>query len=224
MGVIVSERGCGMTAPVGGKSAVLLPSTNRIPVKDAVRPGRWPALVAHDVFISYSSKDKAVADATCARLEQAGVRCWIAPRDITPGIEYGEALINAIRASKVMVVIFSDSAQQSPQVRREVERAVSHGVIIVPLRIEDVLPRGSMEFFLSTPHWLDALTPPLEAHLERLSANLNALLKLDALPPPLPRPQPIPQAQPFEEVAPDDFFSGGKKRSLFSFIKPKDLK
>jgi hypothetical protein len=40
----------------------------------------------YDVFISYSHPDKASADAACATLEQAGIRCRIAPRDIVPGI------------------------------------------------------------------------------------------------------------------------------------------
>src|SRR5665648_437323 len=33
--------------------------------------------VAHDVFISYSHRDKAVADAVCAGLEAARIRCWV---------------------------------------------------------------------------------------------------------------------------------------------------
>ena len=34
--------------------------------------------MAHDVFISYSTKDKVIADAICANLENRGIRCWIA--------------------------------------------------------------------------------------------------------------------------------------------------
>ena len=48
------------------------------------------------VFISYSSKDKPVGDAACAVLEQRGFRCWIAPRDIVPGTEWGEAIIGGL--------------------------------------------------------------------------------------------------------------------------------
>ena len=80
--------------------------------------------MAHDVFISYSHIDKSVADAACATLEDAGIRCWIAPRDIWPGAEFGEAIIEAIDHCPVMVLIFSSNANESRQVRREVERAV----------------------------------------------------------------------------------------------------
>lgn len=132
--------------------------------------------MAHDVFISHSSKDKATADAVCAMLESDGVRCWIAPRDVLPSMEYGEAIIEAIEQCRIMVLVFTANANASQQIRREVERAVSHGVAILPLRIEDVLPAKSLEFFISDVHWLDALTPPLEAHLKNLAGTIKIVL------------------------------------------------
>jgi hypothetical protein len=88
--------------------------------------------MAHDVFVSYSSKDKPIADAICNGLENDGIRCWMAPRDILPGTNWGESIINAIGASKAMVIVFSANFNSSTQVLREVERAVSKNVIIVP--------------------------------------------------------------------------------------------
>ena len=118
-----------------------------------------------DAFISYASADKTAADAACAVLEACGIRCWVAPRDISPGREYGAAIIDAIDRCRVMVLIFSSSANDSPQVRREIERAASKGVAIMPVRIEKVVPTKSMEYFLGDIHWLDAMTPPIENHL-----------------------------------------------------------
>jgi hypothetical protein len=132
--------------------------------------------MAHDVFISYSSHDKAIADAVCATLESRKVRCWIAPRDVLPGMAYAEALVNAIHQAKVFVIVFSASANDSPQVMREVERAVNLEIPIIPFRIEDIKPSKSMEYFLSTPHWLDAITPPLELHLQKLADTVELLL------------------------------------------------
>ena len=132
--------------------------------------------MAHDVFLSYSSKDKPIADAVCGTLEGKKIRCWIAPRDVLPGVPYGEALVEAIEASRVMVLVFSSSANKSPQVMREVERAVSKGMPLIPLRIEQVPPSKSLEYFISAPHWLDALTPPLEKHLQSLSETVLLLL------------------------------------------------
>jgi hypothetical protein len=135
--------------------------------------------MAFDVFISHSSGDKQAADATCAALEAAAIRCWIAPRDVRAGREYAEEIITAIDSCRVMVLIFSSSANASNQVRREIERAVSKGVTIVTMRIEDVLPSKSMEFYLDSLHWLDALTPPLAKHLEYLVEQVSANLRVD---------------------------------------------
>jgi hypothetical protein len=137
-------------------------------------------MVSFDVFISYSSKDKTAADAVCAVLEGAGIRCWVAPRDIRPGVEYGAAIIEAIDQCRVMILIFSSSANNSGQIRREIERAVSKSIPLIPVRIEEVVPTKSLEYFLGAVHWLDALTPPLEQHLQRLAQAVKALLSIDA--------------------------------------------
>jgi hypothetical protein len=132
--------------------------------------------MAHDVFLSYSSKDKPIVDSVCGTLEGKRIRCWVAPRDVLPGLPYAEAIVEAIESSRLMVLIFSASANNSPQVMREVERAVSKGIPIIPLRIEQVPPSKSLEYFISAPQWLDALTPPLEKHLQSLAETVQLLL------------------------------------------------
>jgi uncharacterized protein len=135
--------------------------------------------MAHDAFISYASGDKAVADAVCAMLESNAVRCWIAPRDVLPGISYGEAIIDAIRGCRIMILVFSSRSNTSPHIPKEIERAVSAGVSVIPFRIEDVTPGKSLDYFIGSVHWLDALTPPLEQHLKRLVQNVQTLLSRD---------------------------------------------
>src|ERR1700691_2060527 len=112
--------------------------------------------MAHDVFISHSVKDKVTADAVCAVLEAEGVRCWIAPRDVLPSMEWSTAIVDAIEESRIIVLVFTANATASPQIRREVECAVNHGVPILPVRIEDVLPTKALEYFIGNVHWLDA--------------------------------------------------------------------
>ncbi len=136
--------------------------------------------MAHDVFISYSSKDKAVADAVCATLEARGLRCWLAPRDILPGKDWGESIIDAIDNCRAMVLVFSETANKSRQIMREVNHAVEKGATIVPLRIQDVMPTKAMEYYLDVTHWLDALTPPVEDHLQGLADKLELLLNQPA--------------------------------------------
>ncbi len=148
-----------------------------------------------DVFISHASKDKTVANAVCARLEAAGIRCWIAPRDIVAGTSYGEAIIDAIHAAKIMVLVFSANANASAQIPKEIERAVSNGVAILPFRIEDVAPGKSLDYFIGSVHWLDAMTPPMEKHLDSLAETVHKLLAAlsgeEVKPvPPVPIPPP----------------------------------
>jgi len=136
--------------------------------------------MAHDVFISHSSQDKPVADAACASLESIGIRCWIAPRDVQPGRTFAGEINRAIHGSKVMVLIFSGYSNRSEQVLREVQLASNSHLHIVQFRIQDESPNDDLEYYLSAPHWLDALLPPLEDHLERLKGSVKALLQLDA--------------------------------------------
>jgi TIR domain-containing protein len=131
-----------------------------------------------DAFISYASKDKPTADAVCAALEDAQIRCWIAPRDILPGTDWSASIIDALDHCRVMILIFSGNANESPQIRNEVVHAVHRGVPVIPVRIEDIPPGKSLAYFMSGVHWLDALSPPLETHLKRLAESVRAILQL----------------------------------------------
>lgn len=134
--------------------------------------------MAHDVFITYSAKDKTIADAVCATLETEGIRCWIAPRDLAPGTEEGEHVTAAIRESRIMVLVFTAHANAASHIVSEVEQALNHGVTVLPFRVENVLPTNGLKYFIENLHWLDALTPPLEAHLEHLAGTVKEQLKL----------------------------------------------
>jgi hypothetical protein len=134
--------------------------------------------MAHDVFISYSSKDKAVADAVCATIENRKIRCWIAPRDVPPGLPYAAALVNAINDSKVFVLVFSEGSNSSGAVMREVEEAVDRGIPIIPLRIEDTEPTAAMRYYIKSLHWIDAMSKPLEKHLGKLAESVQAILSV----------------------------------------------
>src|ERR1019366_7098833 len=130
--------------------------------------------LAHDVFISYTNADKAVADAVCHRLEDAGIRCWIAPRDVGFG-DWGASIVDAIGEAKLVVMILSAAANASHNVLDEVVTALDCGATVIPFRIEDIRPTGALRLRLSRLHWLDALSQPLDAHFDRLieSAKRN---------------------------------------------------
>jgi hypothetical protein len=132
--------------------------------------------VARDIFVSYSQPDRDCAFELTRHLEANGFTVWIAPRDVSPAAEWAEEIIDAISAARVMVLVFSASSNTSPQVRREVERAVHKDVRILPFRIEDVLPSKSLEYFLSSHHWLDGFPPPRAPHYDRLCGCLRQWL------------------------------------------------
>ena len=131
-------------------------------------------------FISYCREDKAVADAVVAGLEANGIPCWIAPRNVRPGENWGGSIIKAITNAKVMVLVFSEHTNNSPHVMNEIERAVSRRVTIIPFRLQDVKPSEDLELFISSCHWLDALTPPLDAHLVELIRAVQGVLGVEA--------------------------------------------
>jgi len=128
-----------------------------------------------DVFISYSSKEKAIADAVVAAHERAGIRCWYAPRDIAPGADWADSITKAIHDCSIMVLIFSKEANHSQRVIDEVNYAISQEKPLLPFRIESYDPTGALSLHLSSRHWLDAYESGWESHIERLikSVKLN---------------------------------------------------
>src|SRR5213075_1051262 len=165
--------------------------------------------MAHDVFISHSSSNRTIANAVCAALESIGIRCWIAPRDVLPGRSYSGEITRAIQQSRAFVLIFSEHSNNSEQVLREVQLAANSRLHIVQFRIDPVTPSDDLEYYLSGPHWLDAVTPPLENHLEQLKNSMKALLALprtgsgETVVAPLEKPPPPPTTiQPVAPSAP----------------------
>ncbi len=152
---------------------------------------------AREVFVSYSQSDRDTALALVGHLEAQQLRCWVAPRDVPPATDWAEQIVAAIARAGIMVLVFSSSANGSPQVRREVERAVHRRVPVLPFRVEEVLPARSLEYFLSSQHWLDAFPPPMEPHYARLAAYAKALLASGA-----GATEPIPTSAPADRHGP----------------------
>lgn len=128
-----------------------------------------------DVFVSYAQPDREAAFRIAAQLEAQGVACWIAPRDVPPGAEYGQAIIDGIEGAKALVLVFSEAANESQFVRREVERAVSKGKPVFPVRVREAKPSGALEFFIASAQWVDAFKTPLEQSLAPVVAAVQAL-------------------------------------------------
>jgi len=129
-----------------------------------------------DVFISHSSVDSKLAYAMCDFLEEKGIRCWIAPRDVQGGTEYAEAIIVGIRNCKIMVVLFNKNANDSIYVKNEVERAFNYKSILIPFKLDQTIPSATLELFLGSVHSLDATNGNPEDCFDLLYQNCARVL------------------------------------------------
>ena len=132
-------------------------------------------LFQYDLFISYATDNKDIADYIVDRIEKRGYRCFIAPRDIRTGTEYAVEIIRGISNSTAVLLVFSSESDKSHYVLREINSAVSRNKTIIPLRIEDFLPSEAMEFYLGPTHWLDAFPAILDVHLDKVISIFTSL-------------------------------------------------
>lgn len=172
--------------------------------------------MAHDVFISYSSKDKIIADAICANFESDGIRCWYAPRDIEPGAEWASSIVSAINQTKIMLLIFTDFANDSKQVLREVGYAADAGAVIIPFKLTEKEPSDGFSYYLKSIHWLDAINDELEASILQLRMRCRGILygkdeKSDTAPITASVPPVFPQQESSKAPSEDTAAAVGKK-------------
>ncbi|MBR4586746.1 MAG: toll/interleukin-1 receptor domain-containing protein [Lachnospiraceae bacterium] len=130
-----------------------------------------------DVFLSYSSKNKNVADAVVADFEQHGIRCWYAPRDIMPGQEWVSAIHDAIKRCRLFVLIYTDGSNESKQVANEVALAFNSGKTLIPFKLSNTAMSSELEYYLTRVHWLDAVDPPLIKSIESLRNYSEMILE-----------------------------------------------
>lgn len=113
----------------------------------------------YDAFISHSSRDARRASAICELLEDKGLRCWIAPRDVKPGRDYALEILDGLEQSKSVVIALTNASNQSDFVKREAERAANWKKPIICVRLSNIMPSRSLELYLSTTQWIDAFGP-----------------------------------------------------------------
>ncbi len=132
--------------------------------------------MAQQVFISYASSDKAMAERVCGALENAGISCWMAPRNIEPGTDFPTAIVDAINSARALLLILTEYAAASPHVLSEVGHAFNAKKRIIPFRISQKALPEDLEYFLSLTQWLDAPDGCTDQNLKRLiEATLAAL-------------------------------------------------
>ena len=107
------------------------------------------------VFISYSSANRPIAEAACESLETNGIRCWIAPRNVDPGVPYAGQIIQGLRESKAVVLLFSDHANRSANVLREIEFATNQHLPVLSVRLDGAVMSDDLAYYLRVVQWHD---------------------------------------------------------------------
>jgi hypothetical protein len=144
------------------------------------------------VFISHSSRDRAVAATLCEALERRGVACWISSRDIVAGANFQESIVQAVRAARVMVLVFTSNANNSDEIKKELALAGQHRLAVIPVRVEDVLPNDAFSYEFATRQWID-LFGDWDRAVGRLVDQVERMLGQPADPADLPRASPLPR-------------------------------
>lgn len=142
------------------------------------------------LFVSYATTDRKQALAVCTSIENRGVPCWIATRDVAPGANYQEAIVGAIRNARALLLIFSPAANNSDEIKKELSLASRYQVPIIALRIADVEPSDAFAYELSTRQWIDAFTG-LDRALEAVVGRIAQLSGEEPLA--VTSPAPVPQ-------------------------------
>ena len=146
----------------------------------------------HDVFISYSSKNSTAAQAICHELEDKGIKCWMAPRDIPGGKEYGDLIDDAILSCSIFLLVYSADSLVSKWCKGELNVAFSEGKTIIPYRIDATPLKGAMRIILNQTHWIEAypdykvcfndlVTVVAQALEKTISAAENVTRKVDKI-------------------------------------------
>ncbi len=112
--------------------------------------------VLRPVFVSHATKDRKRALSVCNAIENLGTPCWISTRDVAPGENYQEAIVRSIRTARAMVLVFSEAANDSDEIKKELSLASRYRVPVIALRVEEVEPCDAFAYELSTRQWIDA--------------------------------------------------------------------
>ena len=131
--------------------------------------------VTASIFISHASRDRRIAETICSALENRGLRCWLANRNVAGGENFQEAVVRAIRSAKVMLLIFTANANDFDEVKKELVLASQNRLIVISLRVEDITPDDAFAYELATRQWIE-MFDDWERGLERLVTRLAFVL------------------------------------------------
>jgi hypothetical protein len=132
--------------------------------------------MAYDVYITHSPEDQATAALTCTALEESGLKCWIASRNLDKRRDRKQAVSKAILNSKIFVIVFSNNTNKAKDLADEMNVALNAELNIIPLRVDQAEPEGVIQYYLADTHWFDVENPPTEEQLQHFIATIKQVL------------------------------------------------
>ena len=140
-------------------------------------------MVSARSFISHASRDATLAHELVAALEAGGVACWISGRDVAPGANYQEAIVGAIAGARAMVLLLTEAANASDEVKKELSLASAQGIPVYPVRVGAVQPNAALRYELATRQWIEAAAAEdIARHLVAAIGGIQAAGPAPSLP------------------------------------------
>jgi hypothetical protein len=149
------------------------------------------------IFVSHASADRGHAEKLISFLEAQHFECWVSFRDIPAGENYQAAITRTLRGATVLLMIFTNNANVSAEIQKELSLASRYRLKVIPLRMELVEPGDALAYELATHQWIDAFGSWSIA-CDRLLSQLAAIVPTNVQPPrlsPTPR-KPVTVAAP----------------------------
>lgn len=152
---------------------------NNIDIKDKFYVKLRTTKETPEVFISYSSRNQAIADMLVKTAKDNGISCWIASKSIEAG-SYAKQIVQGIRESKIFVVIVSEDSIASPHVKNELDIATSRikdGLIIMPFKIDSADLDDECRYYLGRQEFFMGDKPPIEEKIEQFVHSIKKVLR-----------------------------------------------
>jgi TolB-like protein len=130
--------------------------------------------MAGEIFISYRRADEAWARLLYDKLTAEGVDAWYDGL-IGPGQEWRTAVAEALEASQIFVLLYSENAAQSGDIVKELAAATQEKKLIIPVRLQNIEPKGAFLYELASRNWVNAYENT-EGRLAELAKGLAKLV------------------------------------------------
>ena len=131
--------------------------------------------MAGEIFISYRRADRDKAEVLHRLLKERGVEAWYDAK-LATGEDWRSSTARALEHASIFVLLFSQAASESDDIIKELGAATFEKKLVIPVRIENIRPKGAFLYELATRNWFDAFENT-ESRLALLADQLAAVVR-----------------------------------------------